>query len=224
MNKPWFKFNSSDWLSGSIQLLSDGEKGTYIDLVAMIWKESGSLKLDKILSRKLRLDHATVCERIESYCELNIMVCESGVLSVKFISDQIEDLSKVSIKNAESANKRWAKKDKPMRPNANKKREEEIREDKKEIREDNKTIQKRSEDFQKQVADVWKESHKDMSKEMVRDFFDYWVEHGVNDTKLRFEKEKTFGLSRRMASWKKNNFNGNQNQPQEPNIFLTPSK
>lgn len=39
-------------------------------------------------------------------------------------------------------------------------------------------------------------------KKMLQDFFDYWTEHGEKDTKMRFEKEKVFGLSRRLATWK----------------------
>lgn len=40
-------------------------------------------------------------------------------------------------------------------------------------------------------------------KETVREFFDYWTETNENGRKMRFEKEKTFGLGRRLATWKK---------------------
>lgn len=38
----------------------------------------------------------------------------------------------------------------------------------------------------------------------LKNFFDYWTEHGDNDRKMRFEKEKTFGISRRLSTWFKN--------------------
>jgi len=38
-------------------------------------------------------------------------------------------------------------------------------------------------------------------KEMLRDFFNYWSEHGEKDKKLRFEKEKTFGIKQRLSTW-----------------------
>ena len=41
-------------------------------------------------------------------------------------------------------------------------------------------------------------------KEMVREFFDYWTEHNDNGRKMRFEMEKIFNVSRRLATWKKN--------------------
>ena len=40
--------------------------------------------------------------------------------------------------------------------------------------------------------------------DMVQDFIDYWTEHGDNDRKMRFEKQKSFGIKRRLATWKKN--------------------
>jgi len=44
-------------------------------------------------------------------------------------------------------------------------------------------------------------------KVMLREFYEYWTEHGENDLKFRKEKEKTFGLERRLKTWSTNNFN-----------------
>lgn len=41
-------------------------------------------------------------------------------------------------------------------------------------------------------------------KDLLNDFFGYWTEHGERDRKMRFEKQKSFGLSRRLATWLKN--------------------
>lgn len=41
-------------------------------------------------------------------------------------------------------------------------------------------------------------------KKMIMDFFEYWTEHGFRDKKMRFEKENTFGIGRRLATWKNN--------------------
>jgi hypothetical protein len=38
-------------------------------------------------------------------------------------------------------------------------------------------------------------------KEMIRDFYNYWSEHGIHDKKMRFEKEKTFGIKQRLTVW-----------------------
>ena len=42
------------------------------------------------------------------------------------------------------------------------------------------------------------------SKETLREFFEYWTEHGLNDKKMRVEKEKSFSIPRRLGTWKKN--------------------
>ncbi len=52
----------------------------------------------------------------------------------------------------------------------------------------------------------------DYKKETVKAFFEYWSEHGDNDKKMRFEKEKSFGVSRRLSTWAKNDFDKTENQ------------
>ena len=41
-------------------------------------------------------------------------------------------------------------------------------------------------------------------KQMLNDFYAYWTEHGDADRKMRFEKEKAFGVQRRLETWNKN--------------------
>lgn len=44
------------------------------------------------------------------------------------------------------------------------------------------------------------------SKDMLNNFYLYWTEHGEKDIKMRYEKERTFGLSQRLATWYKNDY------------------
>lgn len=41
-------------------------------------------------------------------------------------------------------------------------------------------------------------------KKLLREFYDYWTEIGEGQKKMRFEKESSFELSKRLARWKKN--------------------
>jgi len=84
--------------------------------------------------------------------------------------------------------------------------------DKDKDKDKDKEMDKRKESFKKSVFE-FSENYKES---MLNDFFEYWTEHGENDKKMRFEKEKTFGISRRLATWKKNEsrFGGNKN-PEE---------
>ena len=180
-------------------------------------KEKGSVKKDKILARKLRIDYATACERIDSYCDLDILVCENDVLSVKFISDQINELQEVSKKNSENASKRWAKKDDIMRPNANKKREEEIRDKKAKAK---KSVEDRKSEFVEKVKKAWQEKQSDTQQVAVREFLDHWTEISPNGRKMGFELQRTFDPAKRLATWRKNNFNNNCNPPAPENTII----
>ncbi|MGL5980221.1 MAG: DUF6291 domain-containing protein, partial [Phocaeicola sp.] len=42
-------------------------------------------------------------------------------------------------------------------------------------------------------------------RELLRAFYNYWSELNKSGTKMRFELEKTWELSRRLTTWKRNN-------------------
>jgi len=42
------------------------------------------------------------------------------------------------------------------------------------------------------------------NREMMVDFYEYWTEHGKNDKKMRFEKQASFDLGRRLKTWERN--------------------
>jgi hypothetical protein len=60
-------------------------------------------------------------------------------------------------------------------------------------------------------ADALKPFLDEYGRDMLNDFYFYWTEHGENDKKLRFEKEKTFGISQRLRTW----YNRNPKQYQK---------
>ena len=41
----------------------------------------------------------------------------------------------------------------------------------------------------------------EIDKSDLVEFYEYWTEHGINDRKMRFEKEKSFDVSRRLKTW-----------------------
>ena len=52
-------------------------------------------------------------------------------------------------------------------------------------------------------------------RELIREFFDYWTEPNKSQTKMRFELERTWDVSRRLSTWssrdKQFNHNGTNN-------------
>jgi hypothetical protein len=65
-------------------------------------------------------------------------------------------------------------------------------------------VKERIEKVKKEFFESCKEYLSKYPKDMIRDFYDYWTEHGESDKKMRFEKQTSFGLSRRLATWHKN--------------------
>lgn len=63
-----------------------------------------------------------------------------------------------------------------------------------------KSIDDRKRDFTKSLQPYLDE----FGKDLLNNFYEYWTEHGENDRKMRFEKQKSFGIKRRLTTWKKN--------------------
>ena len=64
----------------------------------------------------------------------------------------------------------------------------------------NNKIDDRKRSFYNSLRDYVKE----YSKGLLREFYEYWTEHGPRDRKMRFEKEKSFDVSRRLKTWSAN--------------------
>lgn len=71
-------------------------------------------------------------------------------------------------------------------------------------------IQKRKNILKKKLDEYVQE----YGKQLIYDFFLYWSEHGDNDRKMRFEKERTFGVKARLNTWK-NRANGKYDNPNQ---------
>jgi hypothetical protein len=63
-------------------------------------------------------------------------------------------------------------------------------------------IETRKIKFAARVREKWTEGEIEREK-----FIEYWLEHGENDRKLRFEKETSFGFNRRFKLWLENSNN-----------------
>ena len=73
-----------------------------------------------------------------------------------------------------------------------------------------KNIEERKQAFIKKVKDEWlkKGGVNFMTSKGMDEFIDYWIESGSDDKKFRMEKEKSFGIGRRLATWLKQDYNG----------------
>ena len=69
-------------------------------------------------------------------------------------------------------------------------------------------ILKRKQSFRQSLTDFNKENPSKYPKQLFIDFEMYWTEHGEKDKKMRFEKEKTFGIASRLSTWFKRDLQG----------------
>tara|TARA_R110001592_G_scaffold102342_3_gene289042 strand:+ start:441 stop:1064 length:624 start_codon:yes stop_codon:yes gene_type:complete len=69
-------------------------------------------------------------------------------------------------------------------------------------------ILKRKQSFRQSLTDFNKENLNKYPKQLFIDFEMYWTEHGPKDKKMRFEKEKTFGIASRLSTWFKRDLQG----------------
>ena len=102
-------------------------------------------------------------------------------------------------RNKENANKRWnaTASDRIPKEPKNTKNADSVSDSVSDISKD---INKRKQEFALKLTsfvDIY-------GKQMIRDFYDYWTEHGERDKKMRYEKETSFNLDARLNRWNKN--------------------
>jgi len=76
------------------------------------------------------------------------------------------------------------------------------------------TIEDRIKSFKLKVWDK-AQGTKYENKEELANFSDYWCEHGDNDKKMKFEKQNSFGITRRLGTWFKNKDNFSNRNPKQ---------
>lgn len=66
-----------------------------------------------------------------------------------------------------------------------------------------KTLDERKFYFKERLIDIVKKENIDVI--IAKDFFEYWTESNQSETKMRFELEKTYDITRRLKTWLQNN-------------------
>ena len=138
----WFKFSPSSWMMGRIQRCSEIAQARFMRLCCSYWNHGCNMTFD---DAKLDVDEDILKELIDK----KVITSDNEYIYISFLDDQYLECEKSSEKGKLFALKRWnpeeynkamgmatdrVPKGKPMgthkEPNAEKKREEEKREDK----------------------------------------------------------------------------------------------
>ncbi len=185
---PYFRFTASEWLNDDISLESYELKGLFADICAYYWTQDCDCTLDRL---KKKFSNATIL--LQKLIESNIIKHENkhDKIKIDFLLTQYDLLSEKRKlrQNAGSKGgnaKAMLKQKDSYKDNNNNKIDIDIRKLK--------------------FADTLKPFIEVYGKEMIRKFYDYWVEPNKSNTKFKQELQKTWDVKRRLESWSSNNF------------------
>jgi hypothetical protein len=183
---PFFKFNATEWITGNISYEPFELQGAFISVCAEYWNRNNNLTIDEA---KLRLRNAAI---VDILIEKNYLKTKKNKIVIKFLDKEREEIESKRLKLSESGRKGGL-----SRAKASLKQGSSIKEEDKD-KEYN--IAERKQKFASNLT-----SYVDIyGKQMIREFYDYWTEHGEKDKKMRFEKQTSFNLEARLIRWNKN--------------------
>ena len=216
---PYFKFFTGEWLNGDITLEDYELQGLFINVCAYYWHRDCEATYEQ-LSKKFRSNR--IVDLIPEFLKCDD---ETNQISIRFLDEQFSEFTSRK-KKLSDAGKRGAKIKKQLAMNKPPLNEalafrEEEEEEKEKTRK--KTIEERRKDFSESLLNFIP----DYDAKMVNEFFLYWSEHGENDKKMRFEKQTSFSIERRLGTWKRNeqNFkNGTKNNTSANRAVTTKSE
>jgi hypothetical protein len=100
-----FKFDADAWLTGKAQILNAQEKGIFIDMAALAWKEDGAVRNNDFLHRALRVNKGTLTKAKATLIATGLIREEDGVFVVNFIEEQLKTRNAYILKQKEFGRK-----------------------------------------------------------------------------------------------------------------------
>lgn len=207
MKDPAVLFYTSDFITGTLTM-TDAQRGKYIILLCL-QHQQGYLTDDDMLN---------ICK---TYDEKIFSKFEKDALGYYYNKRMLLESEKRK-SYSDSRRKNRAKKEDNICESYDKHMEninEDINKEKKE-----ELLKKREESFRNEVLCIEK-----YTKEMLINFCNYWTEKNKSRTKMRWELERTFEISRRLVTWAgndskfNNQFNGKKQQHEPPQNILNPN-
>ncbi len=209
---PAFQFYAGDFLTGTT-LMTNEEVGLYIRLLCL-QAENGSVpddpeRLSQVYGASVPKLWKAVRSKFVAGTEPETMVNEK---MGKVLADREEFRKRQSDKGKASAEARFTSGSKKKQPRFNRgstgveplEGEEEDITSKRKERAKSKSIEDRKSEFITKCAAVVKADPTRLPDKLRAGFFEYWTEPTQDGKGMRFEAEKYFDHSRRMATWKAN--------------------
>jgi|GEM_PF-3590899 len=91
---PFFKFDSSAWLGGSIQFTSLECKGLFIDMCALYWESQKPVKIDTKFKVRIRYDEGTLSDLLGTLKDLSVIIETKQGYKIPFLDKLMSDRRK----------------------------------------------------------------------------------------------------------------------------------
>lgn len=176
--------------------------GVYWYVLEELYESGGRMLFEEIesISNALCVRKDFVASVIKSF---SLFQYDSESFWSDEVIEQIEKRQKLKDKRKEAANKRWVSEKKIIVPEKEKEVESSPIVKPTRVNKEQEMKSREREFYNMLVPFV-----KTYGREMIREFFDYWSEPNKSHSKMRFEQERTWDLSRRLQTWEKRSRNG----------------
>ena len=195
---PYFKFFTSEWLNGDITLEDYELQGIFINLCAYYWHKECEITFENA-TKKLRTN------RLNELVEIGIIETVNEKICIEFLNEQFSEF-KTMKQILSTAGKKGAiaKKEKAGLNYPISNPSTTILKQDKEIDNINTKVKLNITERKKVFAIKLLDYVPKFTQKTVNAFFLYWSEHGDDDKKMRFEKQTSFSIERRLGTWKQN--------------------
>lgn len=176
--------------------------GVYWYLLEELYESGGRMLFEEIesISNALCVRKDFVASVIKSF---SLFQYDSDSFWSDEVIEQIEKRQKIKDKRKEAANKRWVSEKNIIVPE----KEKEV-ESSPIVKPTRVNKEQEMKSREREFYNVLVPFVKTYGREMIREFFDYWSEPNKSHSKMRFEQERTWDLSRRLQTWEKRSRNG----------------
>ena len=176
--------------------------GVYWYILEELYESGGRMLFEEIesISNALCVRKDFVASVIKSF---SLFQYDSDSFWSDEVIEQIEKRQKLKEKRKEAANKRWVSEKNIIVPE----KEKEV-ESSPIVKPTRVNKEQEMKSREREFYNVLVPFVKTYGREMIREFFDYWSEPNKSHSKMRFEQERTWDLSRRLQTWEKRSRNG----------------
>lgn len=176
--------------------------GVYWYILEELYESGGKMLFEEIepISKVLCVRKDFVVSIIKSF---SLFQYDSESFWSDEVIEQIEKRQKIKDKRKEAANKRWVSEKNIIVPE----KEKEV-ESSPFVKPTRVNKEQEMKSREREFYNVLVPFVNTYGREMIREFFDYWSEPNKSHSKMRFEQERTWDLTRRLQTWEKRSRNG----------------